>query len=129
MSIGYITTDLDLESAEPLGLIVEALGEEVVVLHHGTVGRGRYRASFEVAGLSEDVDATVSRFCALIESFLEADKAVWNRCSRRVFDIAFESGEQPLSFHSELRAGTVKRVAALGASIVITIYPVGAYDH
>ena len=124
MSIGYIATDLELESVENLSLIVEALGEEVVVLHYGAVGRGRYRASFEVADLTGDVDATISRFCSLVESLSEETRTVWNRCSRRVFDIAFESGAQPLSFHSELRADTLKRIAKLEASLVITLYPI-----
>ncbi len=129
MSIGYIATDLDLESSEHLSLVVEELGESVIVLHHGSAGRRKYRASFEVADISGDVDATVSLFCSLVESFSEEARAVWNRCSRRVFDIAFESGEQPLSFHRELRADTLQRVAKLGASLVITIYPVGACDR
>jgi len=43
-------------------------------------------------------------------------------------DIAFESGETPKNFSSELKAETVQRLAVLGVSIKITIYPVGAYD-
>lgn len=118
----YLNTDLEIESLEDLSPIVEYFGEDVVVLFHGEA-MGHRRASFEVAGLVADADAVLNHFCMLAEALPERERSVWNNCSKRVFDTGYESGTQSTAFRSEIRPSTIQRVAALGASIVITIYP------
>lgn len=53
----------------------------------------------------------------------EEAREVWEGCCSRVMDVGYESGTSPQNFRSEIRTSTVQRVAAIGASIVITIYP------
>ena len=118
----HINTDLELESLEDLAPIVESFGSDVAVLFHGEA-MGHHRASFEVAGLAADPEALLNHFCMFAEALPEPARAIWDRCSKKVFDIGYESGTDAPAFRSELRAQTVNRVAALGASIVVTIYP------
>lgn len=121
MEVQYLNTDLELESKSDLSKIVEEFGEDVSVLHHGEM-RGYQHASFEITGASTDADDTINSFCLLVESLPEAVREVWDGCCSRIFDIGYESGASP-NFHSEIRAATIQRVADIGASIVITIYP------
>ena len=125
----YINTDMEIESLEDLSPIVEYFADDVFVLYHGEA-MGHRRASFEVSsivsevgGLVPDADATINHFCMFAESLPDRERAIWDRCSKKFFDIGYEGGTHSEVFRSELRSGTIKRVAALGASIVVTIYP------
>jgi len=118
----HINTDLELESLEDLTPIVAAFGTDVVVLFHGEA-MGHRRASFEVSGLVADPDALLNHFCMIAEALSAPERAVWDRCSKKVFDIGYQCATGTTAFQSQLRARTVQRVAALGASVVITMYP------
>ena len=37
-AVGYLNVDLDIDSKQDLSAIIAALGENVIVLHHGMVG-------------------------------------------------------------------------------------------
>jgi hypothetical protein len=122
--IGYLNVDLDLESKSPLAPIVEAFGEDVVVLHQST-SRERCAATFEAAGTgcSGDAESAINYLCSLVENLAEDDRRIWDECCTRVFDIGFESGDSPRCVRAILHPETVERVAALGAAIMVTIYP------
>ena len=122
--IRYLNVDLDLESRTTLAPIVEAFGEDVVVLHQST-SRELFTASFEVAGsgCSGDAEGAINSLCLLVENLPADARRLWDECCTRVFDIGYESGDSPRSFRSILHPATVIRMAALGAAIVITIYP------
>lgn len=122
MEIHYLNTDLIIESKSDLSRIVEELGDDVIVLHHGE-RRGYQHASFETAVDSTDADGTINSFCMLIESLPHDAREIWNECLLRVFDVGYESGSSPPNYRSEIRASTIRRVANIGASIVTTIYP------
>src|SRR5205807_1923324 len=115
-------TDLEIESRGDLSKIVEEFGEAVLVLHHDEVS-GYQRASFEIAGGILDADATINSFSLLVESLPNEVREVWDACCSRVFDVGYQSGASPQTFRSEIRASTIQRVANMGASVVITIYP------
>ena len=122
MAVRYLNTDLDIESKSDLSRIVEEFGDDVIVLHHGEI-RGYQRASFEIAGNSTDADAVMNSFCTLVEELPKEVREIWDGCVSRVFDIGYESGTSPQNFRSEIRASTIERIARIGASIAITIYP------
>ena len=122
MEVKYLNTDLEIESTSDLSKIVEEFGEDVLVLHHGEI-RGYQHASFEIPGGSTHADATINSFCTLIDGLAGDVREIWDGCCSRVFDIGYESGSSPPNFRSEIRASTIQRVAKIGASIVITIYP------
>jgi hypothetical protein len=124
MDIQYLNTDLVIESKTDLSRIVEEFGEDVVLLHHGEM-RGYQHASFEIdsGGTSAGADEIINSFCLLVENLPQEVREIWDACCSRVLDVGYESGTSPQNFRSEIRAFTIQRVAAIGASIVITIYP------
>jgi hypothetical protein len=79
--------------------------------------------SFEIAGSSSGADEVINYFCTLVEGLPKDVREIWDGCCSRVLDIGYESGASPRSFRSEIRASTIQRVSEIGASIVITIYP------
>lgn len=123
METHYLNTDLLIESKSDLSRIVQEFGDDVSVLYHGET-RGYQHASFEVdrSGTSAGADEVINAFCDLVENLPEEAREIWDGCCSNVFDIGYESGPSPRSFRSELRAPTIRRVAAIGASVVITIY-------
>ena len=123
MDVRYLNTDLEIESNSDLSKIVNEFGDDVIVLHHGE-RRGYQHASFEIAATVEGADETINSFCALVEDLPEGVREIWDGCCSRIFDVGYDSGMSPLNFRSEIRAPTIQRVAAIGASMVITIYPV-----
>ena len=122
MEILYLNTDLEIESKSAVYKIVEHFGEDVLVHHHGEIS-GYQHASFSIRGGSTDANGTINFFCDLIESLPNEVREIWDECCSRVFDVGYESGAAPQNFRSEIRASTIARVANLGASIAITIYP------
>ena len=120
MDIQYLNTDLVIESKSDLSKIVQEFGDEVIVLYHGEM-RGYQHASFEIGLANAGADEVINSFCALVENLPQDVREIWDRCSR-VLDVGYESGTSPHNFRSEIRAPTIQRVAAIGASIVITIY-------
>ena|SRR2546421_12536191 len=122
MEIQYLNTDLEIESKSDVSKIVEHFGEDVLVHHHGEIS-GYQHASFSVVGGSSDANGTINFFCDLIESLPNEVREIWDGCCSRGFDVGYESGAAPQNFRSEIRASTISRVANLGASVAITIYP------
>jgi hypothetical protein len=123
MDIQYLNTDLEIESKSDLSRIVEEFGEDVLVHHQGEI-RGYQHAYFSIAGGSTDADSTINLLCTLIEQLSADVREIWDGCCSRIFDIGYESGASPPIFRSEIRATTIQRIATIGASLVITIYPV-----
>jgi hypothetical protein len=122
MDIRYLNTDLEIESKNDLARVVHEFGDDVIVLYHGEM-RGYQHASFEIGANSAGADETINSFCALVENLPEEVREIWDGCCSRVIDVGYESGTSPQNFRSEIRAPTIRRVVAIGASIVITIYP------
>ncbi len=125
--IAFLNVDLDVESEHPLDALVASLGDDVVVLHHGRAGR-LHVATFETAAVAESAEAAVLQLCALLEDLSDDGRAAWHACRARTFDVGFDSGDAPASLRSVLRPDTVKRVAALGVAVAITIHPGRAGD-
>src|SRR5437868_5284000 len=127
MNVQYLNTDLEIESASDLMLIVEGFGKDVVVLHQGVV-RGNYRASFEIAGSHAGPNEDINYFVALVDGLSPEARALWDGCYSRVFDLGYRSGSGTPSYRSELRPNTIHALAKLNATIVVTIYPLSSDD-
>ena len=94
MKISYLTTDLEFESLNDLSKIVEELGDNVSVHSNEWVG-DVYRVALGVGHCDTRVDEAVAFYCSLLEKLSDSAKVSWNSCTRRVLDIAFESGTEP----------------------------------
>jgi hypothetical protein len=127
MKILYVATDLEIESASDLSALVKELGGAVCVHQdqwHGDV----YRVAVGLAGTNHTPANDVEAYCSLLSRLSPEAKAMWDGCSQRVFDVAFESGSEPTSSSYRLPAVLVGRVAEVGAGLTVTIYKIGAYS-
>jgi hypothetical protein len=127
MKIAYVATDLEFDSTNDLSHIVEELGDNVSVHLNEWVG-DVYRVALGVGHCDTHADEAVAFYCSLLESLSDPAKISWDRCTRRVLDIAFESGTDPKSESYEIPAELVRRVSDLGMSIAVTIYRAGSYS-
>ena len=122
MEIRYINTDLEIESTEDLTPIIEALGENAFVLHHGPI-EGLNHASFELTDDdSSDPDGAINRYCDLVENLSTPARKIWNNCATRILDIGVESGSSPHNHRFEVQQRTINRVSGIGAGLVFTVY-------
>ncbi len=130
MRPSYITIDLDLHSSFPLHQLVAAFGDNVCVLHCGEgIGwPGRracaYAAVLELNVGNNALNETLRRFCTLIESLPAAAAALWKKVRRREFNIGFDSGAKGPAFNIAIAPEIITRIAKLGGSIAVTIYPI-----
>ena len=127
MKISYITTDLEFDSPNDLSDIIEELGDSVSVHLNEWVG-DVYRVALGVGHCDTRSDEAVAFYCSLLEKLSDSAKVSWNRCTRRVLDIAFESGTEPKCETYELSRELVRRASDLGLSIAVTIYRTGFYS-
>jgi hypothetical protein len=120
----FMNVDLDVFSSRPLDPLAAAFGKRVIVLYVGGERR-RYRAHFEVRESfkrNADADKFVRRFVELIRGLPPGARRLWNGASKRDFNIGIQSASKPHSHELRLAADTLKQVAAVGGSIVVTTY-------
>ncbi len=127
----FLNVDLDLESAVPLTTLIAELGNKIDVLHHGELNRVAHYAALEIReGKADEPDSIINAFCKRIEALSPASKRLWRDCAARRFDIGILSGtaagRDSDGLRLDLQPATLKRVAALEAQIVVTIYPKAA---
>ena len=129
MKIHYITTDLEFESTENLNPIVQELGDAIVTQLNQWVD-GKYRVSLSGTGseINFEPEQTIGEFCGAVEKLSEGSRALWHGCTKRVADIAFESGSEPNHLTYHLPANLISRLEKLKIELAITIYPIGTYD-
>ena len=124
----FLNVDLELESKESLDRIAQEFGDRVHVLHNGPLQDIPYLLALEIyAGDDRDPESIIEAFCDLIEALSGKAKASWRKCTARRFDIGIESGTGVArrfgALCLSLSPETLKRVAALSAEAVITVYP------
>ena len=126
----FVNIDLELKSSDDLQPLVDELDESVFVLYSDKPpNSNEYRTSLEVNDFDiyqsyDDktqniggVDAILSAFCDLLENLTRQSQSLWQNCKNREFDIGFQSGNTEKSFHTQIRAETLRRISELGASV------------
>ncbi len=132
--ICFLNVDLEIESALDLQALIDAFGEDVNVLYHDRLENGNDFASFNLHldyienGIYGEPEKIISSFCNLVENLPYKSRKIWDKCIEKRFDIGFESGNTENSFNTVIKNEIVKLIADIGASIVITIYPVLNYE-
>jgi len=119
--IGYLNTDLIIESPDDLTAIFDTFGDEVIVMYNGELGKVN-RAAYGIAGSYSNANDILDFFCVLVEGFDETARSLWDSCSSKVFDFGNESGTSPQNYSSVIRPEVIKRISDIGAGIEITIY-------
>lgn len=121
--IQFLNVDLEIESKQDMAQLVSDLGKSAMVLHYDkdeTRQLARIEANIDVTS----PDSAINHLCELIESCSRNALKQWLSCTRRTFDIGFQSGKNPKCFNQALHADTLLRISAIGAGIEITLYPV-----
>lgn len=122
--IHYLNTDLDLVAPSDLAALAAALTlRGLLVLQAGPQEDGSWAGRFEADETFAAPDANIAALCSAIERLDAANQALWQSCTTREFNIGYDSGEKPWAFHQSIGPATLARIAALGASLRITIYP------
>ena len=121
-NIRYLNVDLLIKAREDLTPIVVEFGKDVIVLTNDKHG-DFYYAYFEIADSHAGPNEDIEYFCSLVENLEGKAQRLWDNSFYRIFDIGYESGTSNNSYSSDLREPVVKRLAALNASIRVTIYP------
>jgi hypothetical protein len=121
----FLNVDLDVESPDDLRLLANAFEPDAYSLE-----RPSGRASFElnVAQSPTGPEPVILEFVRLVNRLPPPARAIWDRASKRTFDIGIQSGRRPSRETHNLSVDTLRAVADIGAEIAITIYAVSA-DH
>lgn len=117
-TLRFINVDLDVESAEELRPLVDAMEP-----HAHSFERPPGLASFEINDpLPNDPEVVILEFIRIVKSLPPAARKVWDGASRRVFDIGLQSGRQPFRQSYGIGIDTLREVTGIGAHVAITIY-------
>jgi hypothetical protein len=124
VKICYLNTDLDLVAPRDLTPLGAALEEHGLVAGSVYLGDdGRWYATFETASSFDEPEPNILAMLDAIDSLDESMRAEFAACTSRVFDIGYECGSEPRTFMQGLAAHVLNRMAAAGASLMITLYP------
>ncbi|MCF6437675.1 MULTISPECIES: hypothetical protein [Pseudoalteromonas] len=121
--IQFLNVDLELESKHDISALVNDLKRNAIVLHYD---QDEYRQLARIEADAEVIspDKAINHLCELIESCSKPALKQWLSCTKRTFDIGFNSGNTPKCYSQALHADTLLRISAIGAGIEITLYPV-----
>lgn len=122
MSSRFLNTDLEIESRSNLTVLAKELGDTVSVLYSGPMKKG-FLLSIENFAYHRDADKTIHALCSIVEKLSTKGKRLWASSRRKEFNLGFDVSMAGHSFCFALRNDTLRRVADLGATLGITIYP------
>lgn len=122
-TIHYINTDLDLVAAFDLAVLSEALSSAgLLELHMSEHDDGLWYATFEAGAQFDEPEETMAALLSAIDSLDAESQQLWSACRSRVFNIGYESGDEPRSFRNSVSHSVLERVVATNASLHITLY-------
>jgi len=123
-TICYLNTDLELTSLADLSALAVAFRTHgfwiLRLTHHDD---GLWYATFEILDQAEEPEPNISAMLAVVESLGESLRVVWSGCILREFNIGYEFGSKPWAFNQGQSSQLLGRIAAVGASMRITLYP------
>ena len=123
-TICYLNTDLDLTSAEDLTALAAAFeGGGVPPLHVTHDADALWYATFETSAQFAEPEPNIGAILAVVESLARPLRSTWDRCALREFNIGYDCGDEPWAFTQGLSADLLGRIAAVGASLRVTLYP------
>lgn len=121
--IQFLNVDLELESKNDISVLVDELAKKAILLHYDQDDY-RQSARFEADSDIKSPDQAINQLCELLETCSRNALKQWLSCSKRTFDIGFNSGTNPKCFNQAIKSDTLLRISAIDEGIEITIYPV-----
>ena len=123
-AITYVNTDLDLKSPEELAPLLAAFQAANVFALHVTLGDdGVWLAALETETQYGEPEANIAAMVGVVETLPDELQSVWARCIVREFNIGYDCGTHPWGYTQALSPELLRRVAAVDASVRITLYP------
>ncbi len=127
----FLNVDLDIESASDLTGLAAELEKGTVILHSGNTGHVKSRLSVVraeslVCDSADGADAAIHDLCGVIEALSPAGQALWHSATVRQFDVGYDAQSGHPAARFVLRPDTIGRVARLGATLAVTVYPAAA---
>ena len=124
----YRTTDFDLTSPDEPTALSAALANRGFDLARAIMqySDGVWFCGFAWCGSDvgyDNPESEIADALSAIESLDPLVRAAWDGCSFRLFDMAFDCGVEPDYFRQDLSAAILVRLAAVGATLRITLYP------
>jgi len=122
--ISYLNTDLDIESPKDLTALAALLdSKDIFPLHVERSDDGSWHARFETQQQYAEAEHNITAMIAVIESLRGPHRTAWLSCKKRQFNIGYDCGKKPWAFEQGLSAKLLGRIAKIGASLRITLYP------
>ncbi|MEZ4617438.1 MAG: hypothetical protein R2867_18270 [Caldilineaceae bacterium] len=122
--IRYLNTDLDLRSAEDLTPLAEVLKSYGLWQNHLIQEEdGNWFAIFEAGCGGAEPEQTITMLLDVIEALAPEYQAIWSRCMVKEFNLGYQCGTEPRPFTQGVSSEVVTRMAAVNASLRITLYP------
>ena len=127
----FLNVDLDIEAPYDLAPLVAALGEQIFDLYTGAVD-DRFEAHLELHSTEtfqrSNPEVVIQAFITLLDQLPPDARLLWDRATKRDFNIGLQSGKKPPVFECALLPETLASIARLGARVVLTLYPVNEVD-
>lgn len=122
--IKYLNTDLDLTSDDDLTALAAAFAAGgVFALHVSRNEAGFWCARFETHEEHSEPEPNIAAILALVECLAPPLRLLWAGCSQREFNIGYDCGLEPWAFNQGLSSELLGRMATMGASLRISLYP------
>ena len=120
--IHYLNTDLDLVcDIDPAPLAAEFESRDLCA--HVTHGEdGLWYVLCEDSNDTEP-EPNIVRLLNAVDLLTDTARAIWQRCSKREFNVGYDCGDEPWSFNQGLSNDVLRRMAACGATFRLTLYP------
>lgn len=134
MNSRYLNTDLDIESVEDLSPLIKILKRKCDLLHGGKDDAGLWRVTIEarnsgfVGGEGHDQVADINEILKVIESLSDEIQKLLLGAQKFEFNIGWQSSEKRPVGAFSLPTELLGRVAGIGATIAVTIYPSNEND-
>ena len=127
----FLNVDLDIEAPYDLAPLVAALGEQIFDLYTGAVD-DRFEAHLELHSTETfqrwNPEVVIQAFITLLDQLPPDARLLWDRATKRDFNIGLQSGKKPPVFECALLPETLASISRLGARVVLTLYPVNEVD-
>jgi hypothetical protein len=122
----YLNTDLDLTCAKDLRKLAAVLNRRgFFSLHVTRQENGVWSAWFELEtnDTYDEPEPNIASMLDVIETLAKASRDLWRACSAREFNVGYECGYHPWAFNHGFSSQLLRRIAKVGASLRITLYP------
>lgn len=118
----FINIDMVLSAPENLSGIATELAGQIFILQNDWYADA-YQLAFECTFEHQQAAPVLDVFIGLLEQLSPQAKALLARCSKKMLDIGYNSGNTAGALHDPIHAYQLKKLAEYDIDLHITIYP------